>query len=140
MIGGLRIELALAIAAGLLLGLLLQRLRPASRASLRNVTVLLIACGAAELFGMLAASLGWDRSTRIARGAAVFIAGVGLLRLLLLFVFRLALPAAGVRVVRLVEDLGAGAVLIVWTLVWLGLEGLDLASLVTTSAVITGVL
>ena len=140
MIGSLRIELALAIAAGLLLGLLLQRLQPASRASLRNVTVLLIACGAAELFAMLAASLGWDRSMRIARGAAVFIAGIALLRLVLLFVFRLGLPAAGVRVVRLVEDLGAGAVLIVWTLVWLGLEGLDLASLVTTSAVITGVL
>lgn len=137
---GLRIELALAIAAGLLFALLLRRIQPASRGSFRNVTLLLLAAAAAELFGVLAGSLDWDRSLRIARGAAVFITGVGILRLLLLVVFRIALSAAGMRVVRLVEDLGAGAVLLVWTLVWLGLEGLDLASLVTTSAVITGVL
>lgn len=137
---GLRIELALAIAAGLLFALLLRRIQPASRGSFRNVTLLLLAAAAAELFGVLAGSLDWERSLRIARGAAVFITGVGILRLLLLVVFRIALSAAGMRVVRLVEDLGAGAVLLVWTLVWLGLEGLDLASLVTTSAVITGVL
>lgn len=57
-----------------------------------------------------------------------------------MMLFRLLLSALRISVVRIAEDLVSAGVLLVWGFVWLGLAGVDLASLVTTSAVITGVI
>jgi small-conductance mechanosensitive channel len=135
-----RIELAIAIAIGLALGAGLRALRPVERASVRNALALLLGAALAELLAMGTGALGYPRVASIAANVASIAAGVGLIRLLLLALFRLLLPALGVHIVRLAEDLASAGVILLWGFVWLSLAGVDLASLVTTSAVITAVL
>jgi small-conductance mechanosensitive channel len=135
-----RLELLLAVAIGLAGGICLIALRKEERARVRNSLVLLLLCACAELIGVAAASLGYPRASGIAMNLASFGAGVALIRLASLALFRLALAALHIRVVRLVEDISTAVVLFVWAFVWLGMAGVDLSSLVTTSAVITAVI
>jgi small-conductance mechanosensitive channel/CRP-like cAMP-binding protein len=137
---GFRFEIALCVGGGLLFGLLLRALRPHDRASIRNTLMLLLAGALAEA---VAPGLGAHANAagrRIAANLSTFLVGLGLIRLLLLVLFRVLLPAARVHVVRLAEDLASAGVLLAWGFVCLGLAGADLGSLVTTSAVMTAVL
>ena len=136
---GLRTELLLGIGAGLLLAALLRALRPVDRRSIAGSALLLLACVIAELASALAAREALPRMAFVTHHAATLITGVAMIRLVMLAFFRLLLPAAGVRVVRIVEDLCGAGVIVVWGLLWLGLAGVNLASLITTSAVLTGV-
>ncbi|MFO1285777.1 MAG: mechanosensitive ion channel [Rubrivivax sp.] len=77
--------------------------------------------------------------TGLAR-AAVLLLGVGLIRLAGLALFRVALPALRVELPRILEDVAVVAGYALWLLVALSLAGVDLSSLVATSAVITAVL
>jgi small-conductance mechanosensitive channel len=137
---GFRFELALCVGGGLVVGLLLRTLRPGDRASIRNALLLILLGAAAEAVASGAAAMGWPAARRIALHVATFAAGLGVIRLVLLGLFRLLLPATGVRIVRLAEDLASAGVLLAWVFVCLGLAGADLGSLVTTSAVMTAVL
>ncbi len=71
--------------------------------------------------------------------ASTVLAGIVLIRLVGILVFRVLLPAVRMVTARIVEDLVTTALMIAWGLVWLRLAGVDLGSLITTSAVITGV-
>jgi len=137
---GFRTEVLLCIGIGVLLAGLLRALRPAQRRALMHVLVLLVLCAVAE---GIAISGGWfaaARTAAIARHAATLLAGVAIVRLGMLVLFHLLLPTVGVRVVRIAEDLCGAAVMVLWGFIWLGTAGVNLASLVTTSAVITGVI
>ncbi len=137
---GLRTELLLCIGIGLMLAALLRALRPELRRAIGHVVVLLSACVLAHGIELVAGSLAASpRVANIAHHGATLIAGVAMFRLGMLVLFHLLLPAVGVRVVRIVEDLCGAGVMVFWGLVWLSLAGVNLASLVTTSAVITGV-
>ena len=136
---GLRPELLLGIGAGLLLAALLRALRPVDRRSIAGSALLLLTCVVAELASALAAREALPRIASVTHHAATLVTGVAMIRLLMLAFFRLLLPAAGVRVVRIAEDLCGAGVIVVWGLLWLGLAGVNLASLITTSAVLTGV-
>ena len=135
-----RPELGIAILVGVLVALLMLALRPANGPSARNALGLLLLCVLAELVAMGSTGLDYPRATRIAANFASFVAGVALVRLGTMMLFRLLLSALRISVVRIAEDLVSAGVLLVWGFVWLGLAGVDLASLVTTSAVITGVI
>ena len=56
-----------------------------------------------------------------------------------IFVFRVLLPAVRAAPARIVEDLVTTGLMVAWGLIWLRLAGVDLGSLITTSAVITAV-
>ena len=135
-----RTEVLLCIGVGLLLSVLLRALRPAQRRAVSHVLMLLVACALAEGIAISATALSAARTAAIAHHAATLLAGVSMVRLGMLMLFHLLLPAMGVRVVRIVEDLCGAGVLVFWGLVWLGIVGVNLAGLVTTSAVITGVI
>ena len=139
MIPDFRTEVLLCIGIGLLLSVLLRAVRPAQRRAVGHVLVLLVLCALAEGLAVGAATIGAGRTAGIAHHAATLITGVAMVRLGMLVLFHLLLPAVGVQVVRIVEDLCGAAVMVVWGLIWLGIAGVNLASLVTTSAVITGV-
>jgi small-conductance mechanosensitive channel/CRP-like cAMP-binding protein len=136
----LRTEMAAAMAAALALGLLLLALRPSDRAATRNALVLLGLCAIAELAEVLTASMGARTPAAMAADAASVLIGVVLIRLATIFVFRVGLPALRLHPPRIAEDLATAALYIGWGLAWLRLSGVDLASLVATSAVITAVL
>jgi small-conductance mechanosensitive channel len=136
----LRSEVAGGIAAALVLGLLLLALRPADRASTRNALVLLAVCALAVLADGVIVSMAGAKLAAIAADVASVLIGVVLIRLGTIFLFRVVLPALRMNPARIAEDLATAALYVAWGLLWLRLSGVDLASLVTTSAIITGVL
>ncbi len=136
----MRTEMGLAIGAALALGLALLALRPRDRASTRNALVLLAACAAAEVLDAVMASIGGRAAAAVAADAASVLVGVVLIRLATIFAFRVALPALRAHPPRIVEDLVTAALYLAWGLTWLRLAGMELSSLVATSAVVTAVL
>ena len=135
-----RAEMAGAMAAALALGLLLLALRPKDRASTRNALLLLGACALAELAEGAIERLGGARAAAIVADAAGVLVGLVLIRLATIFLFRVVLVAARLPVLRITEDLATAALYVGWGFAWLRMAGVELGSLVTTSAVITAVL
>ncbi len=127
------------MAVALVLGLVLLALRPKDRASTRNALVLLGFCALAGAADTLIGSMGGRGFAGILADAATVLVGVVLIRMVGILLFRVVLPAVRLRPARIVEDLVTTGLMFAWGLVWLRLAGVDLGSLITTSAVITGV-
>ncbi len=106
-----------------------------NRKALRNTLLVLALCVAV----WLASAAFQARAAEIVKGIAALLAGLALIRLLGLALFRFALPAAGARTPRIAEDVVLVLGYVGWGALQLRLAGMDLASLVTTSAVITAV-
>jgi CRP-like cAMP-binding protein/small-conductance mechanosensitive channel len=132
--------MATAMAVALVLGLLLLALRPRDRESTRNALVLLALCALAELAQAAASSTGAAAAATIAGDIAIALVGLVLIRLFVLFAFRVALPLVHAEPARIVEDLATGALFIGWGFAWLRMSGVEPASLFATSAVVTAVL
>jgi CRP-like cAMP-binding protein/small-conductance mechanosensitive channel len=134
-----RTEVATAMAVALVLGLVLLALRPRDRASTRNALVLLAFCAFAGAADTAIGSMGGRSFAGILADASTVLVGVVLIRMVGILVFRVLLPAVRVTPARIVEDLVTTGLMLAWGLVWLRVAGVDLGSLITTSAVITGV-
>jgi small-conductance mechanosensitive channel len=106
-----------------------------NRKALRNTLLVFALCVAV----WLASAAFQARAAEIVKGIAALLAGLALIRLLGLALFRFALPAAGARTPRIAEDVVLVLGYVGWGALQLRLAGMDLASLVTTSAVITAV-
>jgi len=109
------------------------------RAPIRNTLVFLGLCLLAQLAGAALLAAGVARAGAIVRDAAILATGIALIRLAGLALFRVALPAVRIKTPRIVEDIIVVAAYVAWALVRLRLAGMDPASLLTTSAVITAV-
>jgi len=136
----LRTEMAVAMAVALALGLALLVLHPRDRASTRNALLLLLLCAVAEVGGRLIDSGGRHTIASLLADVATVTVGAVLIRLGGILLFRVLLPAVGVSRARIVEDLLTTAITVAWVLLWLRMEGVDFASLITTSAVISAVI
>jgi small-conductance mechanosensitive channel len=125
------------LAFGLTIALL--RARPQERHTFLN-TLWLFLVG---LGGEAAASVIWALNFTEAAGTVHaifrFVAAIALIRLGGFAAFRLLLPLAGSRPPRIAEDLAIAGVYVVYGFVQLRAAGLDLSSLVTTSAILTAV-
>jgi small-conductance mechanosensitive channel len=113
--------------------------RPAERATyLNTLWLFLVGIG-----GEAAASVIWALNFPEAAGTVHaifrFVASIALIRLLGFLAFRLLLPLVGSHPPRIVEDLGIVAVYVVYGFAQLRGAGLDLSSIVTTSAILTAV-
>jgi len=135
-----RNEIATAMVVALVLGIVLLALRPRDRASTRNALLLLGFCAVASIAENVFGTAGGRTFAGILADAASITIGVVLIRMVGILVFRVLLPAVRIAPARIVEDLVTTALAIAWCLVWLRLSGVDLGSLVTTSAVITGII
>jgi len=133
-----RDEMPYLIIAAALLALLLFSAR-GERKALRNTLIFFVLCLAAEAAGALVQAAGSERAGALVRSAAIVATGLALIHLAGLAVFRAALPAAGLRPPRIAEDVVLVAGYVAWGMLRLRLAGMDLASLVTTSAIITAV-
>jgi small-conductance mechanosensitive channel/CRP-like cAMP-binding protein len=134
-----RDELPYLLAAAALIAILLARTLRSERGALTHTLVFLGCALAAELAGAALAAAGAPGAGSIVRGGGIVATGLALIRLGGLAVFRSLLPAAGVPTPRIIEDIVLVIAYLAWGMVRLRLAGLDLASLVTTSAVITAV-
>ena len=99
------------------------------RRALRHAAAFL----ALALAGLLAPAGG------LVHGAAVVATGLALIRLAGVLLFRVVAPAAGVGAPRIVEDVSLVIAYVAWGFLRLRTAGMDVASLVTTSALITAV-
>lgn len=75
-----------------------------------------------------------------ALGIAILTTGLAVIRLSGLLLFRALLPLLGAQPPRIAEDIVLVAAYVAWGVVRLRVAGMDLGSLVTTSAVITAVI
>jgi small-conductance mechanosensitive channel len=136
----LRTEMAVAMALAFALIIALLALRPADRTRIRNSLLLLGVCAFAVAADGLFTSLGGRRAAALAADVGSILVGLVLIRLVLIFAFRVVAPRVRVQVSAIVEELVMVAFAAGWLLVWLRLSGVELSSLVTTSAVVTAVL
>jgi len=133
-------ELMLGALVALALGLVALALRPPDRAAVRGMLVTVVLLVLVDLVGV--ALDGWQqpRASKVFSAVAIIGLGAVIIRLLGILVFRSALPALGLNLARIVEDLTTTALAAAWLLFWLHGAGLDLTSLLATSAIITAVL
>jgi len=135
-----RDELPYLLVAAVVLAVILVRAPRVGRASLVHTLIFLAISLAAELVGALLEAAGTVNAGSIVRGAAIVATGLAVIRLAGFALFRAVLPAAGVTPPRIVEDIVLIVAYVAWGMLRLRLAGMDLASLVTTSAVITAVI
>ncbi|MEQ1440077.1 mechanosensitive ion channel family protein [Fontimonas sp. SYSU GA230001] len=135
-----RPELPFLIAVAAVVALLLRRGAPADRQSLRGALIFFGLCLLVELAGALLEAAGAPHAGPLTRNAGILATGLALIRLVGLGLFRALLPRIGVTTPRIVEDVALVIAALAWGMVRLRMAGVDLGSLVTTSAVITAVL
>ena len=121
------------VAVALVVAVLLMRTRPQERAVFLNTLSLFLL---ATIIEELANFFGRPSAMTVAR----IVAAIALIRLSGFFFFRLLMPAAGRALPRIVEDLAIVAIYVVYGFVQLRAMGVDVSSLVTTSAILTAVL
>jgi small-conductance mechanosensitive channel/CRP-like cAMP-binding protein len=119
--------------------MLVLRLPRAQREGLFG-SLALYALGLAGLLSAGAAlALGASGPAGSLREFAVLVLGLAGIRLGGIVLFRVALPALRLRPPRMVEDLATFAGYVFWAMVRLSQVGVDLGSIVATSAVITAI-
>lgn len=133
-------EVAIGAVIAAALGLVLLAVLPRERAVIRNVMVLLALFIALHAMGVGFAAIEKPRAESLLRGLAAVGIGAVIIRLGGIGLFRVLLPRLRFTPARIVEDLFTTGLFAAWCLFWLHGVGLDLASLLTTSAVITAVL
>lgn len=128
------------IGAVLLAALLLYRFKPGERRTLGNTLIFFTLCLAGLLISGIVHSLGFAKTAAALHEIFIVAEGLAVLRLGGLFVFRIVLPAIRLSPPSILEDLLVILGYLVWGMVRLRYVGLDLSSIVTTSAVITAVI
>jgi small-conductance mechanosensitive channel/CRP-like cAMP-binding protein len=116
------------------------RLPQAERGSVYGTLVLWAAAFATQWAAALVAELGYERSGAIMREVAMVAGGLAIIRLWGFTVFRVILPLLRLEPTRFLEDVVVTLAYLGWFFVRLRFAGLDLGSLVATSAVITAVI
>jgi small-conductance mechanosensitive channel len=119
---------------------LLIRAEPAERSVFLNTLWLFLAGVLGQGLAVLLEAANFPRAAATAYGVFRFITAVAFIRLAGFALFRLALPLAGQRPPRLIEDLAIIVAYVAFGFLQLRLAGLDLGSIVTTSAILTAVL
>ncbi len=128
---------ALLVAAVLLV--LLLRAHPEG-SFLRNTLVYVVFCCLSIVGTATCLWLGYGETATLLDGIASLLLGLLVIRLAGLVIFRVALPTLGLHPPRIMEDILLVLAYIIWGMVRLRYAGLDLGSLVATSAVITAIL
>lgn len=124
----------------IVMALVLLRAVPAQRQPLLN-TLLLFAGSLAGLFASALIDLsGYPAAAKTLRQLSILVEGMAVIRLWGLLLFRWLLPRLGLTPPRILEDMAVIGAYIAWGLMSLHYAGLDLSSIVATSAVITAVI
>lgn len=122
------------------LALLFWLLRPADRSTLYHTVVFYALALTGQVVTALLMELDIGLAGEVLREAFVIMAGVAVIRLWGIALFRLFLPALRLQPPRILEDVLVIVAYVAWGMVRLRYAGLDLSQIVTTSAVITAVI
>ena len=119
---------------------LLMRSEPAERSVFLNTLWLFLIGVLGQGFAVLLDAIHFPGAATMLYGLFRFVAAVAFIRLAGFALFRLLLPLTGRRPPRIMEDLAIIVAYVAFGFVQLRLAGLDLSSIVTTSAILTAVL
>ena len=122
------------------LGIVLLPAGGSVRAVVRHTLILAVLCLLGNLAAGVLAAAGALRPAAVVHGLLVLGLGIGIIRLLGVLLFRIVLPRLRINPPRILEDIVVIAGYLGWGLIRLAHAGLDLSSIVTTSAVITAVI
>ena len=120
------------------LSLLLLILLKEDRKSVFNTLIFFLTCQALAILSGLIYALQIPTAA-VFREAAVIGMGIALIRMLGLLAFRIVLPWTRMQPPRITEDIFVIIAYLAWGLVRLRYAGLDLSSIIATSAMITAV-
>ena len=126
--------------ATLALGLVLLPAGGDGRTVVRQTLVFSLLCLLGNLGAALLAASGAARPAAVLHGILLLGLGIGVIRLVGLLVFRVLLPRLHVTPPRILEDIVVIIGYVAWGLIRLSQSGVELSSIVTTSAVITAVI
>ena len=124
----------------LVLTVLLIRARPHERSIYLNTLWLFLAGALGQGMALLLAAADFSSIAAAVQTVFRIVAAVALIRLAGFAFFRLLLPFAGRRPPRIIEDLVISVAYVVYGISQLRHAGLDVSSIVTTSAILTAVI
>jgi len=136
----LHTELPWLAVLALVLTALLLRFRPGERTVYRNTLYLFLAGVAGQLLAMAFDALAFVGTADVLHGIFRILAAIAVIRMVGFAFFRVALPLLGREPPRIVEDLVIIGLYVVYGFAQLRGAGLDLGSLLTTSAILTAVI
>ena len=132
-------ELVPVLVIVLCLAVLLLRYLKEGRKSVINTLWLFIVCLAGQFISGLIQALELTTVAGVLHETFVIGSGIAMIRMLGLLIFRIVLPRARLNTPRIAEDIFVIIAYIAWGMVRLRYAGLDLGSIVATSAMITAV-
>jgi len=121
----------------LVLSGLLLRFRPAERAVYLNTLWLFFVGLIAQAIAIALAAPGFQSVAGWVDDLGRVVAAIAVIRLVGFAAFRLAMPLVGREPPRIVEDLVIAGVYVVYAIAQLRAAGVDLSSIITTSAILT---
>ena len=128
------------LAWAVMCALVLWRRGGESRAAVGNTFAIFFCAVLAQLAAGMLSAAGMSTGAGALFNAALLIAGVAVIRLTGMLLFRALLPLAGVAAPRIAEDLLTILAYFVWVIARLRATGMDPGSILASTAVITGVL
>ncbi|MFN3651888.1 MAG: cyclic nucleotide-binding domain-containing protein [Armatimonadota bacterium] len=131
---------ALVAAAFFLTAGVLARALPKERRSILAASGLFVVSLVVGLSAGALHALGHPGAAQALLNAGILLEGLCGILLVGMAVFRVALPSLGVQQPRILQDVVVTVASMVWGLTWLRLHGVDLTSLLATSAVLTAVI
>ncbi|MEO7623844.1 MAG: mechanosensitive ion channel family protein [Gallionella sp.] len=134
-----RDESLLVLGMALALAFLLLRFYREGHRSSINTIVFFAACLVGQFISSLMHAMKFDMAAAVLHEAFVIGGGIALIRLWGMLVFRIVLPVARLGPPRIAEDIFVIIAYIAWGMVRLRYAGLDVGSIVATSAMITAV-
>ncbi|HEY8102112.1 MAG TPA: mechanosensitive ion channel family protein [Burkholderiaceae bacterium] len=133
-------DLIVTIIVAIVLQLLLVRALPDGRQLLRSNLMLAALCVVFSIGANLLPSVGLIHAAGMMDEASIVGWGLIFIRLCSLSIFRLLFPLIHIKTPRILQDIVFVLACVGWGLVRLRMGGLDLSGVVTTSAVITGII
>jgi small-conductance mechanosensitive channel/CRP-like cAMP-binding protein len=134
-----REESLLVLVMTLSLAFVLLHFHKEARSSILNTLGFFFACLLGQFISGLIHAMQFDLAGNVLHEAFVIGGGIALIRLWGLLLFRMVLPLVRTAPPRIAEDIFVIIAYIAWGLVRLRYAGLDLGSIVATSAMITAV-
>jgi small-conductance mechanosensitive channel len=113
---------------------------PAERRATSARTALFVGCLATLVVGRLLVAGGHPISADLIRGLALIVEGFCVVWLVATVLFRVVLVRLGIVQPRILQDVLVAAATGVWAIIVLRVHGLDLTSILATSAVVTAVI
>ena len=122
------------------LSLMAMLIRPDDRATSRNMLIGAVFATVVELINVAVAPSLPVAVTGAVRDTLLVVLSATLLRMIGLLIFRGLLPLMRLDPPRIIEDLTVTACFIAWMIVWWRMSGVNLSSIMATSAVITAII